>query len=163
MLSLPLLLLIIGIAAIAAFWQSSLGARELANRAAQNACSRQQVQFLDGTVAFARISLTRDAGRLALRRTYVFDYSTASIERCQGFVMLLGQRVESIGFAPDRDTDHPSEIRLAEPAVEDDKNTPDRYQDSKVLDLAEWRKRRLSKPVDSRPEPEDSNSGDQGW
>jgi len=85
---------------VAWFWQDSLGAREAANAAAMEACQRLSLQFLDGTVAFARLSLTRDAGRLKLRRTYVFDYTANSIERRQGFVVLAGAHVESVGYAP---------------------------------------------------------------
>jgi hypothetical protein len=83
--------------ALAWFWQSSLAARESANAAAIEACKRLGLQFLDGTVAFARLSLTREAGWLTLRRTYVFDYTADSIERRQGFVLLTGSRVESVG------------------------------------------------------------------
>ena len=57
------------------FWQDSLAARESANAAAMEACSGLGLQFLDGTVAFARVALIREAGRLKLRRTYVFDYT----------------------------------------------------------------------------------------
>src|SRR5690606_3610347 len=71
-----------------------------ANIAAMEACQRLSLQFLDGTVAFARLSFTREHGRLTLRRTYVFDYTANSIERRQGFVILLGRRVESVGYAP---------------------------------------------------------------
>ena len=55
---------------LAWFWQDSLAARERANAAAMEACERLALQFLDGTVAFARIGFTRGAGGgLALRRT----------------------------------------------------------------------------------------------
>ena len=37
-------------------------------------------------------------GRLTLRRTYVFDYTADSVARRQGFVVLLGTKVESVGF-----------------------------------------------------------------
>ncbi|MGH8185065.1 MAG: DUF3301 domain-containing protein [Steroidobacteraceae bacterium] len=86
--------------AVAWFWQDSLAARESANAAAIEACQRLGLQFLDGTVAFARLSLTREAGWLTLRRTYVFDYTANSIERRQGFVLLTGRRVESVGYSP---------------------------------------------------------------
>ena len=88
-------------AAAAWFWQDSLAARERANAAAIEACERIGLQFLDGTVAFARIALNRGgSGSIALRRTYVFDYTANSIERRQGFVLLTGQRIESVGYAP---------------------------------------------------------------
>ena len=88
-------------AAVVWFWQDSLAARESANAAAKEACNRLSLQFLDGTVAFARLALVRvDGGALKLRRTYVFDYTATSIERRQGFVLLTGRRVESVGYAP---------------------------------------------------------------
>jgi hypothetical protein len=94
------ILAVICLASAAAwFWQDSLGAREAANAAAIDACERVGLQFLDGTVAFARLALTRSDGRISLRRTYVFDYTEHSIERRQGFVILKGQRVESVGYA----------------------------------------------------------------
>lgn len=86
---------------IAWFWQDSLAARESANAAAMEACRRLGLQFLDGTAAFVRLSPARESGRLKLRRTYVFDYTANSIERRQGFVVLIGSRVESVGYAPD--------------------------------------------------------------
>jgi hypothetical protein len=99
-LSWGLLTIILLAAAVVWFWQDSLAARESANVAAKEACTRLGLQFLDGTVAFARAALVRDRGVLKLRRTYVFDYTATSIERRQGFVLLTGRRVESLGYAP---------------------------------------------------------------
>jgi hypothetical protein len=99
----PLFLLVF-IAALLAIaykiWQSSLDARELANRIAQDTCSRAVVQFLDGTVAFSGMSWRRDSsGRRRLLRTYTFDYSTDGFVREQGFIVLAGLRLESVGMA----------------------------------------------------------------
>jgi hypothetical protein len=168
MLSLPLLLMIIAAAIFGAFWQNSLGARERANRAAQDACERMQVQFLDGTVAFARLALARDAGRLTLRRTYVFDYTAASIERLQGFVVVLGQRIESIGFAPGTTGSVP---RNPAPRLPDINITPTANDDHKVLNLEEWRQRRNTSNKPEKPPAKpplnpggsSGNSSDQGW
>jgi len=81
-------------------WQSSLDAREAANRIAKETCSRAVVQFLDGTVAFAGFRLSRDSrGRRRLLRTYTFDYTTDGFERAQGFVVLAGRRLEAVGLA----------------------------------------------------------------
>ena len=88
------------IAAIAVwFWREALRLREVATVAAMEACERLGLQFLDGTSAFGAWRWQRDAGRLKLRRVYVFDYTAQSIERRQGFVVLSGGRVESVGFA----------------------------------------------------------------
>ena len=152
MLSVPLLLLVIAAGLLGVFWQNSLGARERANRAAQEACERMNVQFLDGTVAFAHIGLARDAGRLTWRRTYVFDYTAASIDRREGFVTLLGQRIESVGFAPDSG-DQPA-TRLATRHSGIDTSEP---RDAKVLNIEDWRQRRTSgQTIEQKPD-------DQGW
>jgi hypothetical protein len=93
------LALLILAAAIAWFWQDSLAARERANAAAMEACGRLSLQFLDGTVAFARLQVLRGTHSLiALRRTYVFDYTANSIERRQGFVVLTGHRLDTVGY-----------------------------------------------------------------
>lgn len=81
-------------------WQLALDAREAANRIAKETCSRAVVQLLDGTVAFAGYSWSRGSdGRRRLLRTYTFDYTGDGFERAQGFVILAGQRVESVGLA----------------------------------------------------------------
>jgi hypothetical protein len=137
MLSIPLILGVLLAALLIWFWQDSLGTRERANFAAQSACERARLQFLDGTVAFSRLMIVRNEyGRLAIRRTYVFDYTAGTMERLQGFVVLLGHRVEAIGFENDGNNDsrtwiHPRDIEKP-PAIHDDK----------VLDLNELRKRR---------------------
>jgi hypothetical protein len=82
------------------FWHSSLGAREAANRVAREACSRAVVQFLDGTVAFAGFRLGRDGGRrITLLRTYTFDYTSDGFERSQGFIVMAGPNLKSVGLA----------------------------------------------------------------
>lgn len=118
------------------FWQDSLAARENANRAAMEACQRLRLQFLDGTVAFARLALAREAGRLKLRRTYVFDYTANSIERRQGFVLLTGRWVDSVGYAPGETPVPP----------------PPRVDPAPVLDLESWRQR-ARQPDDAPPQP----------
>ena len=99
----PLLILVLTTALLAIaykLWQSSLDARELANRIAKETCSRAVVQFLDGTVAFASFSWRRDSrGRRRLLRTYTFDYSVDGFVREQGFIVLAGMRLESVGMA----------------------------------------------------------------
>ncbi len=81
-------------------WQLSLDARETANRIAKETCSRAVVQFLDGTVAFAGWSWTRNSqGKRRLLRTYTFDYTSDGFAREQGFVVLAGLRLEAVGLA----------------------------------------------------------------
>jgi hypothetical protein len=81
-------------------WQTSMDAREAANRVAKDTCSRAVVQFLDGTVAFAGFRWARDgSGRRRLLRTYTFDYTCDGFERAQGFIVLAGLRLEAVGLA----------------------------------------------------------------
>jgi hypothetical protein len=135
------LAMIVLAAAIAWFWQTSLAARERANMAAAEACERLSLQLLDGTVAFARIALVRDrAGRLALQRTYVFDYTADSIARRQGFVVLLSQHVESVGYAPGEESRAIPVNEPLVPPVTEFKQPVERP--SNVLHLEDWRTRR---------------------
>ncbi|MDY6944598.1 MAG: DUF3301 domain-containing protein [Pseudomonadota bacterium] len=145
------LVLIVVAAAVIWFLQDSLAVRERANGAAMEACQRLSLQFLDGTVAFARLSFTRERGQLALRRTYVFDYTANSIERRQGFVILLGRRVESVGYAPGEERraqpqqqpqPQPVPITLSASATFTPA-APREIASAQVFDLADWRARRL--------------------
>jgi hypothetical protein len=98
-----LVLLVLAAGALAGgyrLWQTSMDAREAANRIAKDTCSRAVVQFLDGTVAFAGFRWARDgAGRRRLKRTYTFDYTSDGFERAQGFIVLAGSRLEAVGLA----------------------------------------------------------------
>lgn len=89
------------LAALAGFWHSSLAARERANRAAMETCAGAGVQMLDGTVSIHRLSLVRDShAPVAWRRSYVFDYTEDGFSRCRGFVVLTGDRVDTVGLGP---------------------------------------------------------------
>lgn len=153
------LLCLAGVAAW--FWQDSLAAREQANAAAMEACTRLGLQFLDGTVAFARLSLARELGRLRLRRTYVFDYTADSIERRQGFVVLTGQHIETVGYAQDgrprasgSSSRLPGATHTLEPPSAGDLPEEQRAQSARVLDLQEWRARHRIAPGGAVPRPE---------
>jgi len=98
-LSWTLLLLLAAMLALAWFWHDSLGARENANAAALDTCQSTGATLLDGTVAFRKLETVRVAGgSLWLRRTYVFDYTRDGATREQGFVVLTGHRVDSVGL-----------------------------------------------------------------
>jgi hypothetical protein len=133
------LALLIIASAIAWFWQDSLAARERANTAAMEACERLSLQFLDGTVAFARLKIIRGTGSIFdLRRTYVFDYTANSIERRQGFVVLTGRRIDSVGYAR-------GEHLHATPVVpERPINVQHLPPATNVLSIEEWRSRQHS-------------------
>ncbi|HYM34588.1 MAG TPA: DUF3301 domain-containing protein [Steroidobacteraceae bacterium] len=126
------------------FWQDGLRARDIANAAAMAACERISLQFLDGTAAFSRLRLVRDVGRLRLRRTYVFDYTAQSIERRQGFVILLGLDVEYVGFASEQSAQPPVVEMPENPASRPNPSAPSTPESNgKILDLNEHRARSL--------------------
>ena len=134
------LVLLILAAAVAWFWQDSLAARERANAAAIEACERLSLQFLDGTVAFARLQIIRGTHSLFdFRRTYVFDYTANSIERRQGFVVLTGRRVDSVGYAREDDA-----LQATKVTPERTANVPQLPPAANVLSLDEWRARQRS-------------------
>ena len=133
-----LLTVILLAAAVVWFWQDSLAARESANKAAKEACDRLSLQFLDGTVAFARLALVRiNGGALKIRRTYVFDYTATSIERRQGFVLLTGRWVESVGYAPG-DVQPDARLVRPEPLAP---HSNGNGGGSNLLELRDWRER----------------------
>jgi hypothetical protein len=82
------------LAALAWLWFDSVKVREIAVRAARNACRAEGCQFLDETVSIANLKPARDDdGRLLLRRTYFFEYSDTGNNRRPGSVVMLGQDV----------------------------------------------------------------------
>ena len=137
------------------FWQDSLAARELANRTAMEACERLALQFLDGTVAFARLSFGRGRhGRLVLRRTYVFDYTSNSIERRQGFVVVSERSVETVGYAQD-------EQRQTRPAMKPVDRSVEEPAENKVerghLIRLDDRRRQSNRPSSSNTAPPEAD------
>ncbi len=98
-LSWSLLLLCIVFTGFVLFWHDALGARDRANEAARETCVATGGILLDGTVAFRSLKVVRGVGgRLAFERTYLFDYTLDGNTRRQGFVVMFGQRVDTIGL-----------------------------------------------------------------
>ena len=95
------LLLLIVLATL--LWADSLKARERAVRAGRSACERYQLQFLDDTVAFARVRLARDEdGQLRIKRTYTFEFSDTGNNRRRGAIVMLGGEVADMHLEPYR-------------------------------------------------------------
>jgi len=98
-LSWTALFMLMALLAVAWFWYDSLGAREAANAAAMETCRGTGAALLDGTVAFRRLETVRVmGGSLGFRRTYVFDYTRDGATRQQGFVVMTGRSVETVGL-----------------------------------------------------------------
>jgi uncharacterized protein DUF3301 len=91
------------IAGAALLWADSLKARERALKAGRTACERYELQFLDDTVAFARMRLGRDEdGQLRIKRTYTFEFSDTGNNRRQGAIVMLGAEVADMHLEPYR-------------------------------------------------------------
>jgi hypothetical protein len=75
-------------------WYDSLNVREIAVRAAREACSAENLLFLDDTVGIISLKLARNSeGHIQLQRAYDFEYSDTGNNRLNGSVVMLGQRV----------------------------------------------------------------------
>lgn len=82
-------------------WFDSMRARERALASGRRACERDGLMFLDETVACVALGFARNAdGRLALRRTYHFEFSDTGDNRRNGSVVMLGGEVESLYTEP---------------------------------------------------------------
>lgn len=95
------LIVLVLLCAVAWLWLDSLKTREIGVAAAADACGEEGLQFLDDTVAIRSLRLARDdAGRLRLRRVYIFEYSDTGDNRREGSVSLLGHDVELLHVRP---------------------------------------------------------------
>jgi hypothetical protein len=82
-------------------WLDSLRARERALQAGRAACARYELQFLDDTVAFARMRLARDEeGQLKIARTYTFEFSDTGNNRRHGAIVMLGGEMQDLQLEP---------------------------------------------------------------
>lgn len=76
------------------FWMDSVAKREVAIRIGQQLAQRCQLQFLDETVACAKLRFARDGnGRMQLLRTYTFDVSSLGTERMACHLQLRGSQL----------------------------------------------------------------------
>ncbi|AFU98928.1 DUF3301 domain-containing protein [Simiduia agarivorans] len=77
--------------------------KELTLQAANRHCEQHGVQLLDATVALRKLAVARDsAGWLRIRRIYAFEFTATGEDRNNGFISLLGPKVEAIELAPHR-------------------------------------------------------------
>ena len=92
-------LLLLG--ALVWLWFDSMRARERALALGKHACSRDGLMFLDETVECVALGFARNAdGRLALRRTYGFEFSDTGNNRRSGSIVMVGGEVESLYTEP---------------------------------------------------------------
>ena len=85
------------LAALVWLWFDSMRARERALALGKRACERDGLMFLDETVECVALRFARnDAGHMALRRTYGFEFSDTGNNRRSGSIVMLGGEVESL-------------------------------------------------------------------
>lgn len=83
------------------YWMDAVAKREIALRIGQQLAQRCQLQFLDETVACARLRLARDGnGRMQLHRTYTFDVTHHGVERMAGYLQLRGKELVAWHIPP---------------------------------------------------------------
>jgi len=84
-------------------WLDSPRARERALSAGRSACQSYDLQFLDDTVAIAKLRLARDAeGQLKIARTYTFEFSDTGNNRRHGAIVMLGGEMQDLQLEPYR-------------------------------------------------------------
>lgn len=99
------LFIILFLAFLAWFWLNSIRVKEIAMLASAQACKQIEAQFLDQTASLDKIRLTRRAnGRLAIERTYIFDFSRDRETRQKGHVNLIGQKIMHVSLEDDAGT-----------------------------------------------------------
>lgn len=92
-----IILVIVIVVAVGWLWNDTLKAREQMLARCRRACSELNMQLLDETVAVHRVGLGRTTrGRIALRRTYDFEFSADGADRWPGRAILLGRRLETL-------------------------------------------------------------------
>lgn len=86
------------IAVIVWYWKDSLRSREFAVQKCRSFCAENNVQLLDQSVHVTREQLARYAGRIALRRYYVFDFSIDGTDRYHGVAVVCGSRMQYLSL-----------------------------------------------------------------
>ena len=83
------------------FWLNSIRVLELARHAGKQACIKQDLQFLDDTVARVGLKIARNSyGHRVFRRSYHFEFSETGNTRIDGQIVMLGNEVESVTMDP---------------------------------------------------------------
>lgn len=126
----PVLLLML----IAWIWVTGARAREFATLLARRHCMQHDLQFLDETVALARMGIRWTREGIRMRRMYRFEFSLEGVGRRIGYILTIGNRLEAIDdgleveepesgpeSGPDSDSDQPTR--------HDDKVVPFRRRD----------------------------------
>ena len=91
-------------AAAAGYWLQAMGSKDRARAAARSACERDQVQFLDDSVALVKLRLRRgEHGGIVIYSEFSFEFTSDGAYRYPGLVTLMGARVLQCTLGPYRD------------------------------------------------------------
>ncbi|MCB1758861.1 MAG: DUF3301 domain-containing protein [Gammaproteobacteria bacterium] len=80
------------------FWLDSARAREIAVGICRHGCEERGLQFLDQTVALARLGVRWTNTGIRFRRLFRFDFSEEGMERRSGHVTLVGIQLEEFSL-----------------------------------------------------------------
>ncbi len=92
------LLLLLFIGGIITAWMKLSRARELAVAAARRHCELHGLQLLDETVGLRAMRWRRIDGERRLERGYDFEVSIDGVDREQGRLWMIGQRVSGLNL-----------------------------------------------------------------
>lgn len=85
------------------YWFKSQKVKEIALNATRAHCLKMQVQMLDDYIATSSLWFARNkTGKIQVRRTFVFEFSSTGNERYNGRIAMLDRQVESIYMEPYR-------------------------------------------------------------
>ncbi|WP_394752315.1 DUF3301 domain-containing protein [Crenothrix sp.] len=85
------------------YWTSAQKVKEIAFNATKDYCLAMEVQMLDAYIALSNLGFQRDsAGKIQLKRTFSFEFSSTGYERYSGKIIMLGRKVKSIVMDPYR-------------------------------------------------------------
>ena len=85
------------VAAVLLYWWTSGTYKGRARQLAESHCRQNDLQLLDQSMVIRGIWPQRGAdGRLGLRRTYHFEFTSTGAQRYQGVLVLRGMQLQSI-------------------------------------------------------------------
>ena len=76
------------------YWLDAMRVKELARLAGRRRCKALGLSFLDDTVVMRKVRLRRNSrGQVMLFRHYDFEFTSDSMLRSQGEVLMMGKRL----------------------------------------------------------------------
>jgi hypothetical protein len=123
------LFLLVAVLVLGLLWLDSARAREFANILAQRYCEHRGLQFLDQTVALARVGIRWTSNGLRIRRMYRFDFSLEGSGRHTGHILMLGTSLETIDDGLEPEPEPAGGSGEERPAGDDPKVVPFRRRD----------------------------------